>query len=411
MKNFINTITKNLFENFFFVISLIFGRLAIKGKKKKALVYMPWETGNLGDEAMLKAICNELTHNDDISRIVVLFNSFHHHKDNYNIEGIGIVSLSYCHFTDFLIKPYCYSKLFFTSHLLYLIGADCLDGSYGYRASLKPLKIVRQAAYSGMEVIITSMSCNENFHPKCIREFERMPENVAICIRDPYSFEIFSEYVNGSARSTADVAFLTPTEENSLNVLNFLNWSRIQKNNKKVLIGLSINTGVFGPKLNSGFIKSIIDELMSYYEINNNASYVLIGHDFRPARNDQVTLKEIFSNLPKKIKYQSYLVPSCQAQELRGILKELDVTVSSYFHLAIACLAVGTPVGILEYSYKFQGIKSIFNLNQFTLPYKGVLTPGTLSVFIKKIVANKEVIKVNINKNLSNVIRLARKNL
>ncbi len=173
-----------------------------------------------------------------------------------------------------------------------------------------------------------------------------------ITVRDEESFSYLKEIVWHKERIhlTGDPAILLPSA-NPEKVKNIIHEENIDKNDG-LLVGAAISREVlsnaFQKHTNPATrYKKAITEIARVFDRlveNFQATIVFIPHCIEPYqhRDDRVVAKEIYDIMKNKHKAR-IIVKEYSPEELKGLMAEFDLFISSRVHSVIGALSMGTP--------------------------------------------------------------------
>jgi len=173
-----------------------------------------------------------------------------------------------------------------------------------------------------------------------------------ITVRDEESFSYLKEFVWNKARIhlTGDPAILLPSA-NPEKVKNILRKENIDKNDG-LLVGAAISrealSNVFQKHTNPATsYKKAITEIARVFDRlveNFQATIVFIPHCIEPyqRRDDRVVAKEIHEIMKNKHKAR-VMVKEYSPEELKGLMAEFDLFISTRVHSVIGALSMGVP--------------------------------------------------------------------
>ena len=99
-----------------------------------------------------------------------------------------------------------------------------------------------------------------------------------------------------------------------------------------------------------------------------------------------------------------YFNDELSAQVQRYIISTMDICLVSRFHAMIACLSVGTPVGVVGWSHKYKEVLKQFDLQEYAIDLRNLSEKTMLSLY-QKIQKDKKAIKQKNKKNISKVVQ------
>lgn len=357
--------------------------------------------GSLGDEAMVIALAESLNKSKNVLSIIN-----YDSKDQWGTIHCNLFSeqntlpSSFFKFNSFLKFLSCHDVLFIN-------GADVLDGKYSVNGSLNRLQYACLAFDLGLKVIFTGFSFNKNPPLSIISFINSMPEGIKFCCRDFHSHSRFVDMTQKKAELVADLAFLLDPDHRSSYVVLIKRWVELQRQEGRLIIGLTPNV-LFNNGQSVLDVKKYADIL---YKINTlyQCSFLLIPHDYRgkPSDLDYVqAIGKLCGDL------DILLVDKvCSARELKAIASFIDFSITGRMHFAIACLSSGIPVLGVSYQDKFEGLFEMFDQRNCLVDSQSM---GDVTLLVEKtsnIVDSLDQHRNSICAKLSSIKTLANKNL
>lgn len=304
-------------------------------------------------------------------------------------------------------------KLSSTGNELYIIGADVMDGYYSEAVSSQRLILAREFSRANIPCGILGFSFNDAPHPNVIKEFQRLPTSVRICLRDAVSLERFQRLVGRPAQLVSDLAFLVQATESSEVASIVEPWVTAQRQSGRRILGINVNPQVVA-HLASGTESTLARSVAQACEalISHNTSVVLIPHDFRPGCADLRVMGLVWQHLSALARRNALLlVNPFTAQEIKSVCKDFDLVFSARMHLAIGALSVGTPVCGMQYQGKFAGLFQHFSMgNDIFIAPEDALDALRLAAFLNRHLDQAKELKQQVEAKLPAVRALARMN-
>ncbi len=261
---------------------------------------------------------------------------------------------------------------------VWLLGADVLDGAYSPVMSLRMLILADLSARCGAQTRLLGFSLNAQ--PALVRAWRNLDSHVRACVRDPVSLERYRQLSGRPGQAVADLAFLLEPREPRGAGRAALDWVRARQLAGDQVLVLNLHGLLLARETGPEAVEPLIDATVAaLHELSRrklSISWLLLPHDDRPVVGDLVVLARLAQRLqPELLAGCCY---SCQeappAAEVKALMAQVDGVVSGRMHLAIAALGAGTPVQVLTYQGKFEGL-----LHWFDLPARFALRPETLT--------------------------------
>lgn len=296
---------------------------------------------------------------------------------------------------------------------LYVVGADVMDGYYSSVVSRQRLVLVNAFSKANIRCGVLSFSFNATPNPDVIKEFQRLPTSVRICLRDAVSLERFQRLVGRPAQLVSDLAFLVQATDSS-EVANIVEpWVSAQRQFGRQILGINVNPQVVA-HLASGSESTLALSVAQACEtlISDNTSVILIPHDFRPGCADLRVMGLVWQHLSDMAgKNVLLLVNPFTAQEIKSVCKNFDLVFSARMHLAIGALSVGTPVCGMQYQGKFAGLFQHFSMgNDIFIAPEDALDASHLAAFLTRHLDQAKELRRQVEAQLPAVRALAQMN-
>jgi polysaccharide pyruvyl transferase WcaK-like protein len=247
----------------------------------------------------------------------------------------------------------------------YIIGADLIDGYYGWSVSDRLFRLLDMASRAGVETNLVSCSFNNSAPARVQESMRRYLSRTRVHARDKYSAERLSHVLGRRVDHSADVAFgLEPRE--TLHTDAIKRWIASQRAEDRLVIGLNVNAMPVVMK-DRNTTNEYLSEWANWIDhvVLAGVSIVLLPHDYRGEYSDERVARQVCSGSRATSQHRCHLSQQpLNASESKCIAQVCDLVVSGRMHLAIAALGVGVPVVAYGYQEKFEGILSLFDLEQ-----------------------------------------------
>jgi len=365
-----------------------------------------------------------------------------------------------------------------------MLGEDTMDGDIScaftvikwlwllYSAKVKPITLMSSTFSSGK-----FMNCHSNtysLHYKRIQQELKLmliKGNLFLHLKDEFSYESMKNFAIGNdpllkhtekkMKESPDLNFLIPpiiaieysvndylynnssdqskeitpyaiietvsyydTSQNSLR--NLLLIIDQMKSNKKNIIGININLGIFREEI----LTDIVTSLCSIESIYKNLALVYIIYGHGKHRHEDHTSITLFQsiylqkcpnlfNLDNVLNIENSVFP---AQYLMRFMSDLELIITTDIYVAITSYNVKVPVAYIGEGHHLETMKSINE--RFNLPMNTTLlrssnftilahtnTSRDMNVFIKNQYDHRHELKKNIEENLLNQIKNAKSNM
>jgi polysaccharide pyruvyl transferase WcaK-like protein len=384
-----------------------------------ALILPPAAPGSLGDEAMVVASTCYLRQQGITQISLVAFNS----GRQYPVSVLESIEMRdyflYSSWSKFFLKLIVSGYKMSRYERFYCLGADLMDGHYSDYATFKRVKFVELAAQSGLESTILGFSFNATPTSLAQQVFQELPSNVRLCTRDPISWERLKNVLERPINLVADTAFLLSPNNDSELVLKVDAWVQEQREKNRIVVGINLNSLLMDKLENQNpelLIQSYADNLIQLFARCENLSYLIIPHDLRNFKgklSDNALAQKILNALPTEIQpYCSKIPFPCSAAEIKAMVGQLDLVLSSRMHLAIACLGKAVPVVCITYQGKFEGLFQHFSLEKMTISPTELLDPKSNQLLdcMLSALKSRQEIRQHIQEQLPKVQKLAQSN-
>lgn len=294
--------------------------------------------------------------------------------------------------------------------LVYIIGADIMDGAYSVLRVITRLRLMKMANMMKIDSQISGFSISEKVYPKIKPELVSISQFSLIKARDIESYNRLAHFISSDRLLlTNDLAFICPSVPESYNTgaayEKFRLWVDSQKQNFRKIVAVcpnSIQAQKYGLDKYITSFRSLLDRFVS----KGNFSFVFLYHDLRPlcGRESDLTISEsLFDYYLSNSDVSVFYSPDIRnGVELKGYLELADFTITGRMHFGISGLTYGKPMFGIAYANKFEGMLRSFDLNpswclvEYTNMHDNNIQVG-------KFVNNFELIKHNIGKQVSAV--------
>lgn len=379
-----------------------------EGRGLKVLVLTPAEPfgGSLGDEAMLRAVLNQLRQFGATQICLVAAAS----KQPKDLEsGLQAVSL-----WQGWLSPWRFAREVRKFDYFYCMGADVMDGYYSPLESCQRILYLDLAARSGVKAVALGFSFNSSPDPRVIRLLRQLPSSVRLNARDPISAERLKSVLNRSVEVVADLAFMLDPSQLNFGLRGINDFLVHQHDRGRTVIGINVHKLLVhrqDPEAQSRLI-SAVATAMERLSNDFPTAFVLIAHDFRGDDNDGALLKRIHDDLPTQLQECTLLIDGVMtAGEIKTLCAELDLVVTGRMHLAIAALGQGVPIAGISYQAKFEGLLMHFGMDEtLLLTPDQAQDPMVLSNFIAAMVKRHLDLRLQVREHLPRVKRLSQLN-
>ncbi len=291
----------------------------------------------------------------------------------------------------------------------YFIGADVIDGAYNPHSVRARISLVAEAARMGRKAKVLGASYNTHPEKTTRDSLRELPASVVICARDPVSKMRLETALDRPIRQVADLAFLLSPRSQHPVVQQAGDWIEARKKNGDQVIGVNANylhaeQDAAFPAALKVFIKRLLRE---------SISVVLIPHDTRSKRPDQLLLENATADLSPAERERIFMLPPISPGVVRAVMPLLDMLATGRMHTAILGLSGGTASFNFAYQDKFEGLLQFFKLEQSGLlstPKELSADPLRVAEKFLHVLTDKELFQQQIQQHLPAVLNLARTN-
>ena len=393
------------FDPFIIKASLKIAKKKLPNKPTNAaLIIPPTNPGSVGDAAMIEASIQYLR-KKGIERVDVLCE----HEWNINENIDRKISSDLYFFRDSTIRyALIIQKLPYYDEA-YLIGADVIDGSYNPISVRGRVSILQHMSDLGKKAFLLGSSFSKTPNSEITKLLKNLPSDVILSARDPVSRERMETVLERPVRQTADLAFLVKPTPNHPDAANILTW--INKCNGVGRKVLALNANYLHLKKCETLVDNVSFILQGLIE--KGYSIVLVPHDVRFRNQDEIVLKEAVQKLPVSMREQTVFLPPHSPGAIKAVLAQVNMIVTGRMHAAILAMGTGTPAFCFAYQDKFEGLFSLFDLQEFVLLSSPEELGKNTMVVLNNILdaaENHDMYRSKIKNRLLEVIKLAESN-
>lgn len=317
--------------------------------------------GGFGDDLMVMSFISNFGQGKPISIFTKIINK---RKDYLN----GFKNISYIE--GFKERNYFhYARIINRHSLVYILGADIMDGTYGYYGSMDRLRMLSIANKIGVKNEMSAFSISNEILPSIKKEIIKLSKHTIIKARDIDSYNRLRKFLpKEKLLLTNDIAFICPEVSSIYKGAayeKYLDWlSNIKKKSEKI-IGFCPNS-IQAKKVGlETYLKSMI-LLIDNFLKRDNFSIVFFYHDTRPLCNfetDKTISEKLFSYFIKSNVNCYFPNQILNGVELKGYLRHIDFTVTGRMHLGISGITSAKPMFGICYANKFEGMVQLFGIS------------------------------------------------
>jgi polysaccharide pyruvyl transferase WcaK-like protein len=294
------------------------------------------------------------------------------------------------------------------SHV-FLIGADCLDGSYNPMSITRRVELIIEAIRLGNCGRIIGTSFKENADALCLKTLRKFPAGGQIFARDPVSRHWMEKLIGRPIAQAADLAFLCPPDPHHRISAPVLEWIEKQRSKGRRVVALNINA-LLGRTID-GF--AIAHNCILVKLLENDVSVILVSNDTRRKQNDEYFLRLAAGDLWSEAAQAIRWLPAFHPSATKAVLGAVDLLITSRMHAAILAAGAGRPALSFVYQGKFEGLYELLSLDRGALLFKPadlVENPAAMAGQVMNILAHAETHAGTISGSLPYVRELAMRN-
>ncbi|KRP35937.1 MAG: hypothetical protein ABS34_09575 [Opitutaceae bacterium BACL24 MAG-120322-bin51] len=249
-----------------------------------------------------------------------------------------------------------------------VLGADVMDGHYAPLTSLVLLALSDLFVRRGADVHLLGFSFNTSPSAWLRTAFNAAHPQLRFGCRDEVSFQRLKAFTtHGNIRLVADAAFRMQPSDVFEQFAEYRDWCEQRRESGRTLLGLNLHNMLFigysnEAHRNQQWLDCVIGALKVFLQREEDVDLVLMPHDFRTLTGDCLVLDPIFEALSKFDSRIYYLRDDIAANQIKGMVSQIDALISCRMHLAIAALGQGIPVLGVTYQGKFDGLFRHFDL-------------------------------------------------
>lgn len=298
--------------------------------------------GNIGDQALVEAFIE----NVDGRVSVVCRRPADYSIDDERVRVVPLLSLVYGDLVGHVRDVRAFRALLRTATSFSVVGADVMDGGYGYRASANRANLARRVAEIGIDARILGFSWNGSPHPVALRAVRAAARRgVDTIVRDPRSAararaDGIEPVVDG-----ADIVFLARRTDPETAAA----WAD-RVTGPLALVNFS------GLVPSDGGLEPYVDVVRTLRERGHGV--LLVPHVSRPGADDLpicAAVADLFADDPDVVLVDRLLSPAA----IRGLTSRARLTVTGRMHLAVMSLMHGVPAVTVATQGKVEGLMDL----------------------------------------------------
>lgn len=318
--------------------------------------------GGFGEDLMVVSFLSNFSNNKQVTILTgTRIERPEYRSINPNISFVGGFHNDKVNFVSIL-------NLIKRHKLVYVIGADIMDGTYKINTAINRLRVIELANNVGVEAQVSGFSVSKNISPIVKKKFIEIAKIVPMKLRDIESFKRMNEFIpKENLILTNDIAFICPNIPSMYTdkvFSGFTTWvEKAKKNNRRIIAVCpnSIQANKFGL---TRYIKEFQDLLNKFLE-SDSFSLVFLYHDLRPlcgSETDSTISEKMNEHFTLRGVDCFYTKAITNGVQLKGYLSLSDFTITGRMHLGISGLTYQKPMFGIAYANKFEGMLKLFNV-------------------------------------------------
>lgn len=293
--------------------------------------------------------------------------------------------------------------------VVYILGADVVDGVYGWGTAYRLLAYFDVCSRAGLETHLLGFSWGPTPSAKMQKAFSFLPRREPLLVRDPISLSRVQKFVpRQKFELVADVAFLLQPRQTP-RVATLLSWIEAEHQKGRRVVALNVHA-MFNSAKAHGTIweEAVVKALNTVQDSCGEIVYLLLPHDNRPHLSDLPILARIGSRL-----HAARLVEDVwHADEIKAVVGACDALIAGRMHISIAALSQAVPVLGLVYQGKFEGLWQHLGLDAQTFlpPETFVEDAPRAREQMNWFLNHLSMLRATLQNHLPHVLALARQN-
>jgi polysaccharide pyruvyl transferase WcaK-like protein len=349
--------------------------------------------GNIGDQALVEAFIE----NAD-GRITVVCRRATDYllPDDPRVRLLPLFSLVYGDLVGHVRDVRVLVRALRTATSFSIVGADVMDGGYGFRASTNRANLARRVAQIGIDSRILGFSWNAAPHPSSLAAVRAAARGgVDAIVRDPRSAERARADGIAPVVDGADIVFLARSVDDA----SAAEWA------DRVASPLAlVNFSGLVPA--DGGLQPYVDVVLALRARGHGV--LLVPHVSRPGADDLPLCRAVaeqFADDGDVVLVERLLTPAA----IRGLARRARVTVTGRMHLAVMSLMHAVPAVTVATQGKVEGLMDLVGTPGLCVA-AGDLT-GSLARIAAETADAADELSAMISDRLPSVRELAARNL
>lgn len=333
-------------------------RTNVRDAPFSALVIATAGRGNIGDQAMLNAVLENIP--GHVAIILSARNALAippAHVDRTHVKVLPSLLMGAP--IGRVTARRAFIQLLLRSRQLLIIGADIMDGSYDRREAVLRYHLAQLAQRVSVPTRILGFSWSDRADPLAVAEASRIAATVELLVRDPHSVARMRRSGIEPLQPVSDVVFsLTGTSELPPELDSWLH--DMARHIEVVVLNTSGLLAARHPHIRHAYVeiaRSILDL---------GCALIVLPHVLRLGDDDLAEAKVLSAVLGRRndlfvIEFE--LTP----EQVAAVARRVKAVVTGRMHLAILSMNGGTPAAIISSQGKVSGLLELAGLAEFEL--------------------------------------------
>ena len=333
---------------------LLLTRRGVEGPRdgEHHVVLAPAGGGNIGDQALVEAFIENVA-----GRVTVICrrSTDYAQPADSRVRILPLLSLVYGDLVGHVRDLRSFRGVLRSATSFSVIGADVMDGGYGFRASTNRANLARRVAEVGIDARILGFSWNASPDPAATRAVrDAAAHGVTTILRDPRSAARARTDGIDPVVDGADLVFLARSVDEAMAA----HWA------DQVAAPLAL-VNFSGLVPSDGGLDPYLEVVRVLRERGHGV--LLVPHVSRPGADDLPLCRAVadhFSDDAGVVLVDRLLSPSA----IRGLTRRARVTVTGRMHLAVMSLMHGVPAVTVATQGKVEGLMDLFGTPDLCVP-------------------------------------------
>lgn len=393
---------KGLYVEFFWSVASFCSLFIKANKTANKILVLPAANlnGGFGEDIMITSFMNNFANGTP----VCILNGYKIIREDYKTINKNI------EFIDGFDDRVNFLKLLLlikNCSLVYVIGADIMDGTYRVHNSINRLRVIELANRIGVKAQISGFSVSKNILPVVKAKFIKVAKDVRLKIRDVESYVRMKDFIPAEQLIlTNDIAFIcpdVPASYQSNTYENYKSWVATAKAKGKSIIGVCPNA-IQAKKIGFENYLSGFKQLLEGFLAVGDYAFVFLYHDIRPICDEasDSTFSRILNEYFGAKSVDCFYTDQIRnGVELKGYVSLVDFTITGRMHLGISGLTFSKPMFGVSYANKFEGMVKLFDVdpNSCLIDYDKLSeSKEKIRLFTENFAAIENSVKKNIQK-------------